>query len=277
MANFRFMKWCREAVSRIVLPRDRTPVEQELMGHLEDRYDYFRQLGYSPEDAELRALDSMGNPDEIAVELGRIHRPFWGRTAKVTRIVLIAVVIATVFTAFASLLKHYYFRHTFSNPTYEYYDPYSLEKANYKVGHGDRQFYAQPEVSFSSDGYTVTVTEAALWRNEQRNSAGIVEETHPLYLQLTVTTPLIWLEADTVSRWIWAEDDRGNRYAPPFESGPDATRILDKSYRVNPWTSVHELVIWDLDAPDARWMELHYDRSGRNHTLRIDLTGGQDA
>ena len=72
-------------------------------------------------------------------------------------------------------------------------------------------------------------------------------------------------------------DDQGNRYAPPYESGPDTNRILVRSYRVNPWTSVHELVIWDLDAPDARWMELHYDRSGRNHTLRIDLTGGQDA
>lgn len=277
MAKFRFFKWCRAAVSRIVLPQDRTPVEIELMGHLEDRYDYFRSLGYSVDDAEVLSLDSMGDPEEIARELGLIHRPFWGKTARITRLLLIALLILTLFTGFASLLKHYYFRHTFSNPTYEYYDPYSGEEANYQVGYAYRQFYSQPEISFSSDGYTVTVTQAALWRNEQRNSAGVVEQSHPLYLQLTVTNPWIWSEADTICPWLRAEDSAGNRYASPYESAPGANRILVKSYRIDPWTSVHELVIWDLEAPDARWMDLHYDRSGRNYILRIDLTGGPDA
>ena len=123
MAKFRFLKWCRDAVSRIVLPGDRTPVEQELMGHLEDRYEYFRQQGYSTDDAEMLSLDSMGNSDEIARELGRIHRPFWGRTVKVTRILLIAIILFTFFFAFASLLKNFYFRHAFTVPVYEFYDP----------------------------------------------------------------------------------------------------------------------------------------------------------
>ena len=277
MPNFRFLKWCREAVSRIVLPGDRTPVEQELMGHLEDRYEYFREQGYNTDDAEMLSLDSMGNSDEIARELGRIHRPFWGRTAKVTRILLIAVVLFTLFFSFASLLKNFYFRHSFSVPVYEFYDPYSGEEANYQTGYAYRQFYAQPEISFSSDGYTVTVSQTALWHNKQRNSAGLIEETHPLYLQLTVTTPWIWLEADTASRWIRAEDACGNRYDSPYTSAPGTNRILIKSYRKNPWTTIHELVIWDLAAPDAQWIDLHYDRGGRNHILRIDLTGGENS
>ena len=59
MTNFRFLKWCRDAVSRIVLPQDRITVEQELMGHLEDGYEYFRKQGFTPDDAEMLTLDSM--------------------------------------------------------------------------------------------------------------------------------------------------------------------------------------------------------------------------
>ena len=274
MAKFRFFKWCRDAVSRIVLPEDRVSVEVELMDHLQDRYDYYKKLGYSEEDAEILSLNSMGNSDEIARELGLIHRPFWGRTVRITRILLIAAFFLTIFFGWCSLMENFYADPAFSSPVYEFYDPYSGEEANYQTGWGYRQFYATPDVSFSSDGYTATVTQAALWRNELRNASGVAEKTYPLYLQLTVTNPWIWSEADTFCPWIRAADSAGNQYASPYESAPGTNRILFKSYRANPWTSVHELVIWDLGSPDAQWIDLHYTRSGRNLTVRIDLTGG---
>lgn len=59
MAKFRFFKWCRDAVSQIVLPEDRVSVEVELMDHLQDRYDYYKKLGYSEDDAEILSLNSM--------------------------------------------------------------------------------------------------------------------------------------------------------------------------------------------------------------------------
>lgn len=89
-----------------------------------------------------------------------------------------------------------------------------------------------------------------------------------------MTNPWIWSEADTFCPWLRAVDSAGNQYASPYESAPGTDRILFKSYRANPWTSVHELVIWDLGTPDAQWIDLHYTRSGRNLTVRIDLTGG---
>ena len=277
MTNFRFLKWCRDAVSRIVLPRDRIMVEQELMGHLEDRYDYFREQGFTPDDAEMLSLDSMGNPQEIAPELGRIHRPFWGRTAQVTRILLIAVLCLSLFFAGASLLTNFYLRPAFSSPTYESYDPYSTTEAILKVGYANRVFYSEPKVSFRSDGYRVTVTKAALWHSGRVNAAGVSEEFYPLYLQVKVTNPRIWSEEDTVSRWLWAEDDNGNRYDAPYESVPGANSIHVRSFRTDPWTSVHELVIRDLGTSDARWIDLHYSRGNRDHTIRIHLTGGTDA
>lgn len=277
MTNFRFFKWCREAVSRIVLPRDRVAVELELMGHMEDRYESLIRAGHSEEDAQMLTLEAMGDPTEVARELGLIHRPFWGRTAKVTKYVVIGFLCLTLFSAGASCLKNFYFRPAFSTPVYEYYNPYSGEEANFRTGWAYCQFQLTPGVSFSSDGYTVTVTNAALWRNELYGTPGTPEESYPLYLQLTVTNPRIWAEADTVSRWIRAEDSSGNQYAAPNESAPGTNRIQVKSYRTNPWTSVHELVIWDLSDPDATWIDLHYDRAGRDLTVRVDLTGGNAA
>lgn len=277
MTNFRFLKWCRDAVSRIVLPQDRITVEQELMGHLEDRYEYFREQGFTPDNAEMLTLDSMGNPLEIAPELGRIHRPFWGRTAQITRILLIAVLCLSLFFAGASLLTNFYLRPAFSSPTYESYNPYSTTEAILKVGYAYREFYSEPQSSFHSDGYTVTVSKAALWHGGKVNAAGVPEEYFPLYLQVTVTNPRIWSEEDTVSRWLWAEDDRGNRYDAPYESVPGTNSIHVRSFRTNPWTSVHELIIRDLGASDVQWVDLHYRRGNRDHIIRIDLTGGTGA
>lgn len=274
MTNFRFFKWCRDAVSRIVLPQDRTPVEMELMGHLEDRYDYFRSMGYSPDDAEMLSLDSMGNPNEIARELGLIHRPFWGRTAKVTKILLIGILCLTLFAFGASLLKNFYFRPAFSFPAYESYNPYTSDSAVYSAGQAQRKVYTEPDAVFASDGYKVILTKAALWQNSRRNSAGITEESHPLYVQLKVHNFRIWAEEDQVIRWLRADDSAGNQYDAPYESAPGTNRIHVKSYRVSPWTTVHELVIRDIAAPESAWVDLHYTRSGRDRTLRIDLSEG---
>ena len=274
MTNFRFFKWCRDAVSRIVLPRDRIMVEQELMSHLEDRYEYFRQQGYDAGDAEMLSLDSMGSAEEIARELGLIHRPFWGKTEIVFRVLLIGIACLTLFFAGASLLKNFYFRPAFSSPVYDPYDPYSAVTAVFPTGQAQRKAYASPDISFSSDGYTVVLSQAALWQNFRQNGAGITEESHPLYVQLKVHNIRIWAGADQIARWIRAEDALGNPYAAPYESSPGTNRIHVKSYRVSPWTTVHELVIPDIAAPESAWVDLHYSRSGRDCTLRIRLAEG---
>lgn len=275
MANFRFLKWCRQAVSRIVLMQDRITVEQELMGHLEDRYDYFTQQGYSADDAEMLSLDSMGSPEAIARELGLIHRPFWGRTARVTQILLTFALILAALTGGFSLLKNFYFRPAFSSPVYGSYHPYDDTQAFFQTGQAHRLAYTAPNVSFSSDGYTVTATKAALWHRVPYDTANAEEELHPVYIQLKIQNPRIWAGEDDISRWIWAKDNNGNQYPAIYESAPDTNHIRVKSYRISPWVSIHELEITDSSADGTNWIDLHYSRGSREHTLRIDLSGGQ--
>lgn len=274
MTNFRFLKWCRDAVSRIVLMQDRITVERELMGHMEDRYDGLVRQGHTSDDAEMLTLTSMGNADEVARELGLIHRPFWGRAAQISRYVVIGVLCLTLVCGGLSFLKNFYFRPAFSAPVYGSYNPYTDTYASLHAGQAHRTFYTTPDCSFSEGGYTVTLTQAALWRSTAQNTSGILEEADSFYMQLRIINPLIWADADDISRWLWAEDDLGNRYDATYESAPDDESVRVKTYRSTPWSTTHELVLKHFISGNARWIDLHYDRAGRDYTLRVELTGG---
>jgi hypothetical protein len=49
-------------------------VLEELAGHLDDAAAGYREAGYSPEDADRRAVRDLGDPRELGGSLGRAHR-----------------------------------------------------------------------------------------------------------------------------------------------------------------------------------------------------------
>ena len=48
-------------------------ITSELESHLLDKIDYYVDIGYSKEEAEKRANEEMGNPDDTAVPLNALH------------------------------------------------------------------------------------------------------------------------------------------------------------------------------------------------------------
>lgn len=71
-------EWLKEATSKIEYDPDREAVCRELEDHLQDRQERYAARGLSPEEAEAAAVADMGNAADIAEELGKLHRPFWG-------------------------------------------------------------------------------------------------------------------------------------------------------------------------------------------------------
>lgn len=51
-------------------------ITAELESHLLDKIDYYVDIGYSKEDAEKRATEEMGNPDDTAVPLNFAYKHF---------------------------------------------------------------------------------------------------------------------------------------------------------------------------------------------------------
>lgn len=70
--------WLDRATEKIGFDPDRTAVRRELEDHLQDRQERYAAKGFSPEEAETAAVADMGDAADIAEELGKLHRPFWG-------------------------------------------------------------------------------------------------------------------------------------------------------------------------------------------------------
>lgn len=251
MNSRRFFTWCREAVRDIKYRPDRDAVYQELLEHLEDRYEDCTAQGMSHEAAESTALRAMGDASEIAPQLAAIYRPFWAYCMVITRYLLLAVLAFLILP-----MWRYVDTLHISEPIYADYHPFEDTE-------GGRIFYIEPDCSLSSDGYTFTLTKAALW-----------PEDH-FYFQIEITNPRPWADQPNVVQWFWAEDSLGNHYhcMNNANSATDAW-VYGRMYRTGWLTYTLSMNLQNYVSQDARWIDIHYDRAGRDLSLRIDLTGG---
>ena len=48
-------------------------IYNELEGHIQDKIEYYKELGYSDDEAEKRAVEDMGEPDDAALPLRALH------------------------------------------------------------------------------------------------------------------------------------------------------------------------------------------------------------
>lgn len=246
-----FDDWCYHAVAQIRFKPDRQAVFDELKAHLEDHYEDLLSQGHSPEKAQRLAMEAMGDPEEIAPQLSAIHKPWLGYIYRAVKWVTIPLCVWAIFLFVAHFGSHIHALISTAN-----YD--SLRE----VGEGG--FYSQPNVVDSSDGYRFKITEAAV------NANG---DTVHLELQ---SVRLFWLQKPAVLNHFYAVDSLGNHYASRFQAQyDDVPRVTwGGGFYSQFFTSDHlEISYFDKR---AEWVELRYDRDGRDIRLRIDLTGGEE-
>lgn len=274
MVNFSFQKWCAEAVSRIVFVPDRLEVERELYQHMRDRYEYAVQSGLDPKEAEKQTLAALGDPQEIAPQLGQIHRPFWGRFHLLTRQMVAVMLCVSLFCLCTYLLKSYVLFQSFTTPVYYRYDPFQDRAFSDTTVEAFRLDYGEPLSAALSDGYLFSLQKYALWEDVRIDSRGALQETEELYVQLQVISLVPWSSHTDISRWFRARDDLGNEYLAAYEAGDGTEPALQASwYHTAPCVYTHIIRFSDYLSQDAQWIDLYYDRAGRNIVLRIDLTG----
>ena len=133
-----------------------------------------------------------------------------------------------------------------------------------------RVFHTQPGLIYRDNGYTLELTDAAIWEC----SDGGQEMRFRMELQV----PLPWYTNDHIEYWIWAEDSLGNHYYAMAETlvytgGTEPSLDISSSQTglcTYEWCGYFHY----FTSQEAEWIDLHYDRSGRNMVFRIDLTGG---
>ncbi len=246
-----FDDWCYHAVAQIRFKPDRQAVFQELKAHMEDHYEYLLSTGYTSEDAKRLAMEAMGDPEEIAPQLGAIHKPWMGYLYRTVKWITIPLCTWALFLLIAFTGSHIHA---------------VLSTANYPAlqQKGDGGVWLQPKVSATCDGYRFRITEVAV--NAQGDT---------LYLELQ-TTYWPWMSQPGIANYFWAVDSLGNYYACRKDvMYDDVPKVAYQGGFYSQGFDSNQLEVRHFDS-GAEWLELHYHRDGRDIVLRIDLTGGEE-
>lgn len=253
MSKWKLDRWCVHATKLIKYPPDREAVRQELWEHLCDSYDEHISRGMEHDAAVDEALRAMGDADEVAPMLGAIHRPFWAYFLNISKVLLIAAVCVCIVVCGC-----YIYENPFTKP----YQP-DFEGNGYVQLHD-----LHPKSSVRSQGYTFTVEQAKIWRSSDSGR----EEC---YITLEVTNPLPWAPPCSAVEYFYVIDDLGNYYQPHVNINVLSTKNVVVNWdRTGLFTYTYTMSLWDFSSNNVQWLQLCYDRSGRDLRLHIDLSGG---
>lgn len=269
MLNYKTKQWCERAVSGIEFPPDKQRVYLELADHIYDHYDYLIEQGCDRDTAIARAIEAMGDPYAIARQLAMIHRPFWGYFLRAARILLAATLAIAVIPII--IFVHNSCSQFEKDDRYYRYDPFVDSYVSDEIGVTERVMYQEPGQVRKSDGYTLTLTRAA-WSHTQYADP-TKKDSDSFRFQLEIFNPRPWADEPNLEIFLWAKDSEGNLYSPMTSGVTDA--FLSGN------TEQTSLFIWTLDmylnnfcSQDAKWIDIYYDRDGRNIRFHIDLRGG---
>ena len=87
-----FQMWVNAVCQEVRFRPDRRSIEAELRTHYEDHVKDLVRLGRTQETAEERALEAMGNAQEVGWALDRVHKPWLGWLWEASRV--LALVLA---------------------------------------------------------------------------------------------------------------------------------------------------------------------------------------
>lgn len=249
-------KWLERATSKIRFGPDREAVRRELMGHMEDLRDHYIEQGMPEEEALSAALRAMGSPEDIAEDLGRLHRPWLGYLWRFSQGLLLAA--AGVCLALVIWGQYRSFPY-FDLPGADLYDYLTWEFMGF-VGEFEVREIA-PGAAVSTGGYTIRVESASLRRANP-------EERWTLDVNLHIDTgwrgeELYW--GSSVIQEI--RDSTGLVHG----FGTDHWYNTGCSEAV--WGLGQKAGLWLDDVPEeAEWVELDVGYGSLMRTLHIDLT-----
>ena len=252
MAN-NFSLWCQKATEKIRYGPDRLVVSQELMDHLEDHRDALMKQGLTQEEAERKALDAMGSAQEIAPQLGAIHKPHLARFCRLVSIVAVIVIIVELlgFSAYVFVSNSILADDEWHKPV-GYVSPVFVNQEN-KAGR--RIYYAKPPQRAHINGYTIYAKHLAIWEYADQNM---------IYLELAI------------NHWPFVNDlDEG----VPFSIYDNNGNTLGRQQDERTSGAMTETYMWRgkySSDQTVKWIEIRCTRDGEDVVfLHIDVNGGE--
>ncbi len=259
--RFEFVRWAGEACRLIRFAPDRARVQEELMAHMEDAYSACVDAGEEPEQAARRAVERMGDAGEVARQLQRLYRPFWGFLWKYTRVLgAIAAVFLVWKLAVVPLFLLLGGEHPYGGADIAAYVRPSPD------WQGEVLSDFSPEGRAEAGGYGISIERICFTESPTGyRSANFV-------LKVRHWNP--WLRSPAFYRNLYAVDDVGNVYPPRgVEPGPENREVCGNVGSEGAFCSYYELWISHVDR-QARSFTLGFDDYGVSWQLSFPVEGG---
>jgi hypothetical protein len=261
-------QFCDHVCMYVRFRPDHEAITAELTAHLEDHKAAI--LETRPDmplrEAERRAVEAMGNPEELGRWLDSIHNPLLGwlqiwfvRAVVLAGVLMLLFSVPRLGTVAVNLL---------APPTYNSLG--GLGSALERSAPEEIVVDFRPEGSWTWEGYTFSIHRAVVLD---------LGDEQALYYLLKVTHPNPWNREPALRDWLWAEDDLGNFY-PSYRQG---RLLIEQGYSTmdfgessgNPFASYYDLWVSGID-PSATEITLRFDRWGENVLwLTVPLEGGE--
>lgn len=90
-------KFLTEVLNQVKFKYDRYDIRMELESHIQDKTEYYTELGYDIDKAEELSVNDMGDAKEIGKELNKQHNPFIGFIWRITNFLLVISVVISIF------------------------------------------------------------------------------------------------------------------------------------------------------------------------------------
>ena len=268
--------WLNLAVGGIRFKPDRAAVRAELEAHLEDKKADLCRIfpDMTREEAETRAVESMGDAWQVRERLAKIHKPWLGYLWRLSQILAVLACLWLVgfgiFRGDDAYLG--------DNPYSEWWDVDDLPRTAVMGDDDDRRYLPgdDPNQLLALEigqteqvaGQNVSLRRAALWQEDD----GL-----ELYLYLRVNTWRFWERGVLREEWMKVTDDQGNCYALGVESGEhheDGGLMNGMTMGgFGPFHSGYEVYIRNLD-PEAQWIFLDYGPAQPLFSFAVELKEG---
>ena len=259
-------KWVERATAKIRFRPDQEAVARELTEHIQDLLDHCGETGMGEEAAEAAALAAMGDPEAIAEELGRLHRPWLGYLWRVSQGLLLAAIgVCLVLCA----IRVFSSPRLYDLPGWEVCDRLTW-RAEAVIGEpGEAEEYELiPSGLTSTGGYTIRAERAVL-----RRGGGPAQEapwwTLILYLHIDVGwrgEELYW-GPNVIAE---ARDSAGNCYSNGSYGSSRCWRFASSS--AAPFLGQKAVLALDGVPEDTAWVEIDIGYGELARTLHITLT-----
>lgn len=267
--NIRY--WLDRATKEIRFAPDRKAVREELQAHYEDRLEAGLAQGLAEYDAKKAAVAGMGDPDELAKELGCIHSPWWGYLWQVSRWSLVIAAVWLLFSFYGN-------REDILTPGYRTPEipaqpgtSYTYTTAADTTRPVDVLAAWEPEGSVTLRGYRFSIPMAWVEHWTYTPTGEDPREVYRLMVYLKSSTWRLW-ERSSGDQWMilnhTVTDSNGRRYLRENEE-PD-NDLFCTTFQGSPTSIWYELYL-ELDAPDdiPAWLDIPVGYSG--DVLHLDL------